>query len=157
MIDNSNLKARYDRYVDAWNAHDPEAVMAEFTDDGTFNDPASDGTLVGAEIGDWVEETAEAFPDVQFEVGRSMANEEGILFAEWTMHGTHDGPLQGLPPTHRTVEVDGVDVVTFSEGGIIAVTGFFDMSEINEQLGLTFPTIISQLPKLAVGAVKDAI
>lgn len=157
MTDDPTAAVPYERYVAAWNAHDPDAVLAAFADGGTFTDPASDGTLAGDEIRDWVEETVEAFPDVQFTVGRRAVNEEGVLIAEWTMRGTHDGPLRGIPPTHRAVEVDAVDVVTVSEGEITSVTGYFDMSELTEQLGLTFPTILGQLPKLAAGAVKATI
>lgn len=147
----------YDRYVAAWNEHDPEAVMAEFADGGTFADPVTDERLSGAEIGAWVEEITGAFPDARFEEGRRVSNEEGVLFAEWTMHGTHEGPLRGLPPTRRTVELDAVDVVTLSEDGITAVRGYFDTSALNEQLGLTFPGIVGQLPRLAAGAVRNAL
>lgn len=153
----SNKDAYYDRYVEAWNEYNPEAVMAQFADGGTLNDPATDGTLTGEEIGEWVEETAKAFPDYHFEEGRRVSNEEGILFAEWTMHGTHDGPLDDLPPTHETIELNAVDVVTLSEEGITSITGYFDMSDVNEQLGLTFPAVIGQLPKLAAGAIRNAL
>lgn len=145
----------YDRYAEGWNDHDPEAVMAAFADGGTFEDAATDETLRGEEIGEWVEESVKAFPDLHFEPRRRVSNEEGILFAEWTMRGTHDGPLNGLPPTHRTIEVGAVEVVDLSEDGITSLTGYFDMSELNEQLGLTFPAIIGQLPTLAIGAVRN--
>lgn len=145
----SSIVDYYDRYAEGWNEHDPEAVMAAFADGGTFEDAASDETLRGEEIGEWVEESVNAFPDLHFELQRRISNEEGVLFAEWTMRGTHEGPLNGLPPTHRTIEVGAVEVVELSENGITSLTGYFDMSEINEQLGLTFPAIIGQLPKLA--------
>lgn len=153
----STTVAYYDRYVEAWNAYDPEAVMAQFADGGTLVDPATDGTLSGEEIGEWVEETARAFPDYHFEEGRRALNDEGVLFAEWTMHGTHNGPLNGLPPTHKTIELNAIDVVTLSEEGITSITGYFDMTDVNEQLGLTFPAVIGQLPKLAAGAVRNAL
>lgn len=70
------------------------------------------------------------------------------------MHGTHDGPLDGPPPTHRTIELDTVDVVKISEEGITSITGYFDISDMNEELGLTFPEVIGQLPKLVTGAVR---
>lgn len=149
--------AYFDRYVEAWNEHDPEAVMAQFADGGTYVDPASDGTLSGKNIGEHVEGLATAFPDYHFAEGRRSLNEEGILFAEWMLHGTHHGPLQGLPPTHRTIEVDGVDVVKLSEEGITSIAGYYDMSDFNEQLGLTFPAVVGQLPKLALGAVRNVL
>lgn len=148
----------YDRYVEGWNNHDPETVLAAFADGGTVSDPATDGTLSGDEIADWVAETTAGFPDVQFDVERRVADhDERVLFVEWTMHGTHDGQFGPLPPTGRSVTVNGVDVITFSEDGITAIDGFFDMADFRNQLGLTFPAVLGQLPRLAVGAVKATV
>lgn len=47
-----NTIAYYDRYVEAWNEYDPKAVMAQFADGGTLDDPATDGILTGEEIGE---------------------------------------------------------------------------------------------------------
>ena len=151
----SDAISHHDRYTEAWNDHDPDGVMAVFADGGTVSDPATDGTLAGEEIGEWVEETCEAFPDVRFGIDRRVSGEEGLLFVEWTMYATHDGPFGSLPPTGRSVELSGVDVVTTSEAGITAIDGYFDTSEFKEELGLTFPTVVSQLPKLAVGAARN--
>jgi steroid delta-isomerase-like uncharacterized protein len=148
----------YEHYVEGWNSHDPERVMDAFADGGTVSDPATGGTLSGEEIEEWVEETTEGFPDVRFEVDRRVADhDEGLLFVEWTMYGTHDGPFGPLPPTGQSVELSGVDVITFSDDGIVSIDGFFDMTEFKEQLGLTFPAVIGQLPRLAVGAIKTAV
>lgn len=156
-MSNHNMDAYYDRYVEAWNEHDPEAVMAQFADGGTFDEPVTDEPLTGEEIGEWIEAITDAMPDVHFELGRRISNGEGLLFAEFTMHGSHDGPLQGLPATHRTVDIDVVEVVTLSGDGITSITGYFDRVELNEQLGLTFPAVIGQLPKLAAGAVRNIL
>ncbi|MFT4884950.1 MAG: steroid delta-isomerase-like uncharacterized protein [Natronomonas sp.] len=154
----SNIDTYYDRYVEGWNDHDPATVMEAFADGGTISDPATDGTLSGDEIREWVKETTEGFPDVRFEVDRRVSDEEtGRLFVEWTMYGTHDGPFGPLPPTGESVELSGVDVITFSDAGITSIEGYFDMTEFREELGLTFPAVIGQLPKLAVGAVKEAV
>lgn len=153
----NDMQGHYDRYVEAWNDHDPKAVMEMFAEGGTAVDPATDGRLTGAEIGEWVEETTRAFPDVQFDINRSVSDGDEVLFAEWRMRGTHEGSLNGLPPTGRSLDLDGVDVVTISDEGITSVRGYFDMSEVNEQLGLTFPTVIGQLPKLVIGGVRNAL
>jgi steroid delta-isomerase-like uncharacterized protein len=151
----SDAISQHDRYASAWNDHDPEGVMSVFADGGTVSDPATDGTLSGEEIGEWVEETAEAFPDVRFEIDRHVSDEDGLLFVEWTMNGTHDGPYGPLPPTGRSVEIPGVDVIATSPDGITAIDGYFDMSEFKAELGLTFPAIVYQLPKLAAGVVRQ--
>ena len=33
------------RYFDSWNSHDPSAVLATFTEGGTYDDSASNGPL----------------------------------------------------------------------------------------------------------------
>lgn len=148
----------YDRYVEGWNSHDPKKVIDAFADGGTVSDPATEGTLSGEEIEEWVKETTEGFPDVRFEVERRVADhDEGLLFVEWTMYGAHDGPFGPLPPTGQSVELNGVDVISFSDNGITSINGFFDMADFKEQLGLTFPAVIGQLPGLAIGAIKTTI
>ncbi|WP_276274283.1 ester cyclase [Haloarcula litorea] len=129
-----------------------------FADGGTVSDPATEGTLSGEEIKEWVEETTEGFPDVRFEVERRVADhDKGLLFVEWTMYGTRDGPFGPLPPTGQSVEMNGVDVIAFSDDGITSINGFFDMTDFKEQLGLTFPAVLGQLPTLAVGAIKATL
>lgn len=115
-------------------------------------DPTLDEPMTGEEIGDWVEETVTGLPDVRFEDHRVLTtDEEGVLIVEWTMHGTHTGFFEGLPPTDNEIALDGVDIVTVSEDGIESIRIYFDQSMIAEQLGLTFPEIIGQLPKLVLG------
>lgn len=154
----SNVIGYWDRYSEGWEAHDPEAVMAAFAPDGSVTDPTLNEPRTGEEIGAWVGETVAGFPDVSFEDHRELSTDDGgVLFVEWTMHGTHTGTFQGLPATGNTVALDGVDVVTISEDGIESIKIYFDPSSIAEQLGLTFPAIIGQLPKLAIGVARNAL
>lgn len=156
-----SLKKRYfETYTEGWNDHDPNTVVEQFADGGTYYDPNVAETIQGEAIGDYVATTIEGFPDVQFEERRVMETEidgEFGLVAEWTMRGTNTGPMAGLPPTGRKIELDGVDVVKISDNGILSITGYFDQKEFAEQLGLTFPTVIGQLPSLAVGAAKQRL
>lgn len=129
-----------------------------FADGGTVSDPATGGTIAGEEIKEWVEETTEGSPDVRFGVERRVADhDEGLPFAEWTMHGTHDGPFGPLPPTGQSVEVNDGDVTTFSDDGITAIDGLLDMADSEEQLGLTCPAVIGRLPTLAIGTIKTTV
>lgn len=148
----------WDRYSEGWEQRDPEAVMAAFAPGATVLDPTLDDPRTGEEIGAWVEETVTGFPDVRFEDHRVLTtDEEGVLVVEWTMHGTHTGTFEGLPPTGNEIALDGVDVVTISDDGIESMRLYFDPSSIAEQLGLTFPAIIGQLPKLAIGTARNAL
>jgi len=150
----------FDRYTEGWNDHDPEAVVEQFAPGGTYVDPAVEEALRGPEIGEFVAATVRGFPDVRFEVRRVVTVDEGdelVFVAEWTLHGTHTGPFDGLPPTGNEIALDGVDVVTVSDDGIESITGYFDQRAFTDQLGLTFPAVLRQVPTLAVGAVRQAL
>ena len=150
----------FEKYEEGWNEHDPDKVMAQFSEGGTYYDPNVGEQIQGQEIGNYVAGAVEGFPDLHFEIGRRVTSDEGdglVLVAEWVMHGTHSGPLEGLPPTGNTIAVEGIDFITISDDGIESIKGYYDTREMANQLGLTFPAIIGQLPKLALGAVKQAL
>ena len=152
-----DMRDYWDRYVEGWNDHDPRAVRDAFTSEGTIDAPTADEPMVGKEIEEWVEGLVDGFPDVTFEEHRVLStDEDGVFVVEWTLLGTHTESFQGLPPTDNAVAVDGVDVATISEAGIESLTVYFDQHALMEQLGLTFPTILTQIPKLAVGAARNA-
>ena len=152
----SGMVDHFDRYVEGWNDHDPEAVMAAFAPGGTVNAPPFDSPLSGQEIGEWVADTVAGFPDVRFEDHEFLTTDrEGVYVLEWTLHGTHRGTFNGLPPTGRTVALDGVDVFAIAEAGIESIEIYFDQSSMADQLGLTFPAIVGQLPKLAWGKIRS--
>ena len=151
------LKERYRRYAAGWDENTPDAAVNEFAPGGTYMDPSLEEPLEGEEIGEFIAEVNEGFPDLHFEFHRLLTtDEEGVLVVEWTMHGTHEGTLDGLPPTGETVALDGVDVVTFSDEGITSVRGYFNESDFAEQLGLDFPAVIGKIPTLTVGAIRNA-
>lgn len=157
----SDTKLQYfEEYESGWNEHDPEKVVAQFAEGGTYFDPTIGEQIQGQDIGEYVAGTVQGFPDLNFEMGRwimSDNNNRLVLVAEWIMHGTHTGTLEGLPPTGNTIALEGIDVVTIADNGIVSIRGYFDQKALADQLGLTFPAIIGQLPTLAVGAVKNAI
>ncbi|MFC7227416.1 ester cyclase [Salinirubellus salinus] len=150
--------AHYEGYATAWNDHDAERVLAHFAPDVRYDDPATDGVYEYDDLEPFVRELLDGFPDVHFEPTRIMETREpGVLVVQWTMTGTQTGTYEGLPPTDEHVEVDGIERVVVTEDGIAEVRGYFDNHEFTAQLGLTFPEVVGKLPKLAVGAVRNAL
>ncbi|MFA1612308.1 ester cyclase [Halobellus rubicundus] len=150
--------AFHDRYIEGWNDHDPETVMAQFADGGTYVDPLFDGPISGEEIGEFVRLTADRFPDFRFEQRRLLDVEsDDVRIEEWTMHGTHEGMREGLPPTGNTIALEGVSVVELSAEGIESIRGYYDQQELTAQLGLTFPEVIGEIPSLISGAVRETL
>jgi steroid delta-isomerase-like uncharacterized protein len=98
-----------ERFADAWNRHDLDALMAMMTDDCLFE--ASAGLDVNGQRSQGQDDVRrafaavfEAFPDARWAEPRHfVAGDRGV--SEWTFTGTQrDG---------RRVEVTGCDLLTF--------------------------------------------
>lgn len=123
------------QYLDAWNAHDAEALMKTFAAGGTYRDPTT-GEISPDAIAANAKRLWGAFPDLSFEIKTIAEACVGRVVAEWIMKGTNSGAFQGLPATGRTIALQGVDVIEVGENGIEAVRGYFDTRTLSEQLGL---------------------
>ncbi|MGE0026237.1 MAG: ester cyclase [Thermoleophilia bacterium] len=123
------------RYFDAWNAHDREAVAAAFAPDGVYRDPTVPDGLDPSGTGAYAAGLWSAFPDLAFAVDDLVA-EGDTLWARWTMSGTDTGGLSGLPPTGRPIAVEGADLIHVAGDGVASVQGFFDSGAVPRQLGM---------------------
>ena len=123
-------------YFEAWNRRDAAAIVATFAQGGTYSDPASGGRLSGAAIGAYAQGLWQAFPDLNLEIVSVAANDSGMVSAEWLMKGTNQGPLNGLPPTGKPVELPGADFIRVEDGKIRSVQGYFDSGALPRALGL---------------------
>ena len=57
------------------------------------------------------------------------------LTVEWVASGTHMRDYPGLPATGRSFSIPGVTVVVRREGKIVRESLYYDMSEVQRQLG----------------------
>jgi steroid delta-isomerase-like uncharacterized protein len=124
------------KYFDAWNHRDADAVLATFSADGTYSDPVSGGRLQGEALKGYMQGLWAAFPDLSFEVASKGLAGENLVAAQWIMRGTNSGSMMGLPPTGKPVTVSGADFIQVAGGKIQTVDGYFDSRAVPEQLGL---------------------
>ena len=122
---------------------------------GTYDDPVS-GPLEGAELEGYYAETLTGLPDLEFNGHVYQTKEDGVLVNQWTGTGTQSGSYFGLPPTGRPLTIEGVSVFRIADDGITEIKCYYDRRAVQEQLGLSFPEIIGQLPKLAYGRLSGA-
>ncbi len=66
----------------------------------------------------WFEGFRLAFPDARFTVEDLIADGDRVA-ARLTMTGTHLGPLNGMPPTGRSVVVGGMSIERVVDGRIV--------------------------------------
>lgn len=124
-------------YFDAWNNHDPRAVVNTFEEEGWYEDPTTNGKLKGEPIGKMVEGLIKGTPDLNFEVTRKEKISDSLMMAEWLMKGTAQGQQYVL---------EGIDVITGGENKLKSVKGYFDSVGVQRTMGLQIITQPKEFP-----------
>ena len=133
------LREAIDRYNDAWNAHDVDAIVAMHAPDMVFANHTAGESASGEEVRDHIAAIFETWPDIRFETRRLYVR-EGLVVQEWTATATHvntmrRGDLEAAP-TGNTVSWDGIDSIPF-EGGLVKRKDVYsDSVSILRQVGL---------------------
>ena len=128
-------------FVEGWNSHDPERLLALATEDVIWEDPFIEGGhLRGkAALREWVSSLWRASPDLRFElVGEPLISLDGTqLAAAWKGVGRFTGPLDppGFAPTNRMIEMVGVDIHEFDEDLVKRVHTETDTMALGRQIG----------------------
>lgn len=133
-----------ERYLAAWNSHDPAAVAACAHADVIWVDPALAEPARGrAEVAAFAEASCAGFPDLRFsEPGPPAITDDSLAaYVPWRMTATNSGPIDppGFAATGKTIDVKGFDVWQFRDGLIWRYEAIYDFSEIARQLGLMPP------------------
>ena len=112
-MDESNaaiqLERTIERYNDAWNDHDVQAIVALHAPGMVFENHTAGERVEGDAVAGHLEQIFRNWPDLTFR-GRRCYFRDGLVVNEWTASATDD---QG-----RRLEWDGVDIFPF-EGGLI--------------------------------------
>jgi steroid delta-isomerase-like uncharacterized protein len=116
-VDTSTLQA----FLDAFNAHDVDAVMSFFADDCVMEMPRGPGPggrrLVGKEqVRDGIQSRFDGIPDIHYgDDFHWVCGDRGV--SEWTIRGTQ---TNGEP-----IEVRGCDLFEFAGGKISRKDSFW--------------------------------
>jgi steroid delta-isomerase-like uncharacterized protein len=105
-----------------------------------------DSPVSGDAHREYLVEVVEAFPDLRQEI-KTVHSRANPTVIESTFTGTHEGPLEGVPPTGETATVPLVSVIRVSDDGITEWRDFWDQVTFREQLGLTFPAVLGHVPR----------
>lgn len=76
-----------------------------------------------------------AFPDLHVRLRRLVAIDGDLAVTEHTLSGTHRGPLFGVAPTGRPVQVETVVIWEFADERIRGETVYFDLATMLRQVG----------------------
>lgn len=76
-----------------------------------------------------------AFPDALFNIESLMA-EGDMVACRWIGQGTHQGDLQGIPPTGKRATVPGLSIIRIAAGKVVESWTSWDRLDALQQLGI---------------------
>jgi ketosteroid isomerase-like protein len=104
------LEKTIERYNDAWNAHDVDAIVSFHAPGMVFENHTAGERVEGADVGPHISRIFENAPDLAFR-GRRLYTRDGLVVSEWTATATNEAGDR--------VEWDGIDVFPFENGLIL--------------------------------------
>jgi ketosteroid isomerase-like protein len=102
-----DLERTIERYNDAWNEHDLDAIVSLHAPGMVFENHTAGERVEGDEVGPHIARIFENWPDLAFR-GRRLYSGDGVVVSEWTASATD---REG-----RRLEWDGVDIFPFEDG-----------------------------------------
>ena len=140
---NRTVAAIIDRYADAWNRHDVDAILALHTEDAVFENHTSGGLATGkAELRKLIEGVFTTFPDLNFATRRAYFTED-VAVVEWTATATHTNPItrgaRTFPASGKTLSWNGMDVMPLHNGLVARKDVYADSISFLRQAGVPVP------------------
>jgi steroid delta-isomerase-like uncharacterized protein len=135
----ASLAQAIERYNDAWNDHDLDAIMSMHAPDMTFANHTAGESAQGDDVRGHIGSIFETWRDIEF-FTRRLYVRDGLVVQEWTARATHSKVMRRgelvAEPTGRRIEWDGMDVIPFENGLVKRKDVYSDSVSILSQLGL---------------------
>ena len=133
------LRETIDRYNQAWNEHDVDAIVAMHAPDMVFENHTAGERAEGSQVREHIARIFAAWPDIAFATRRLYVRED-LVVQEWTARATHTREMRRgeivAAPSGRRVEWEGLDVIPFEDGQVKRKDVYSDSVSILRQVGL---------------------
>ena len=106
--------------LDAFNAHDVDAIMSFFTEDCVFDTPRGQHLVGTEQVRAGFQARLDGIPDIQYTDVRHFSHGDRGA-SEWTIRGTQ--------ATGEPIEVRGCDLFEFTDGKISRKDSFWKIVE----------------------------
>lgn len=135
------------RFVEAFNAHDEDAIRAANGENVVFEAPG-DVHLEGREATtQYAMEWLKAFPDARLIVHNEIVAGDWVV-QECTFEGTHTAPMQSpmgeIPATNRSLSGRCVQVIRVDGDYAVEERLYYDQVQVMTQLGLMPEPAVAQ-------------
>ncbi len=139
-ITKSSAESVARRYFEAIDARDLDGAVALWADGGRDNIRGQMDVIAPEGVRAFLGETLEAVPDLRMEIV-SMTTQDERCAVQWRLTGTFAGPgtLSGVQPTGDRVEIEGIDLLSVSDGSIQSNDAYPDSIAIPRTLGMLPP------------------
>jgi len=121
-----------EKWIAAWNSHNPDKMLSLFTDDIVYEDVAFGEVSHGsAELRKFAASEFEGVPDLELKLLRADIH-GGHGTIEWMFSGTDKDVFK----TGKKFSVRGVSVIDMRDGKISRNLDFYDVATIMRQVGV---------------------
>jgi len=130
-------KAGVQRFYDeVFNGHNLAMMDSFCTTDFVDHNPDAPHTGKGIEdVRANLKDFFTAYPDIHIKTNFMVASGDTVV-SYITMTGTNSGAMGTMPPTNKSVEINGVDLLVIKDGKATERWGFFEEMKMMKQLGL---------------------
>ena len=136
---NAELSRRI--FEDVWNRKNLSAIDELMSVDYAHHDPSSPAVPSGVDgYKQFVNYYMNAFPDAHFTIDDAFTDGQNTEVqnevTRWTVSGTHEGELAGIPRTGRRFSVTGISIARIDNGKITESWNNWDALGLMQQLGV---------------------
>ena len=139
MATRTDLETLIDRYNEAWNAHDVDAIMAMHAPDMVFENHTAGERAEGEAVREHVATIFESWPDLTFETRRLYVRDD-LIVQEWTASATHSRSMRRgdlvAEASGKAVRWEGMDIIPVRDGLITRKDVYSDSVSVLRQVGL---------------------
>src|SRR3954447_23828237 len=144
-VDHDWVEAFAQRWLEAWNSHEPHRLPGLMTDDIVYDDSAWPTPMRGhGDVREFLDHSWAALPDMRFDLidGPYLMRGEPKAAFYWRGTATHTGPLDppGLAATGKRIEFEGVDTHEYHDGKVARLRIVFDLADVMRPPGGLPPT-----------------
>jgi steroid delta-isomerase-like uncharacterized protein len=129
----SMLERVTEAWTKAWGEGDTAAFERLVAPD--YERQSKSGSEGLAEVVQQIEESHRAFSDFQVTVLRAIEN-DNLVAIHWETVGKHTGDFMGVPPTGRSVTVQGASFISHRDGQITSEAVVWDPREMLSSMSI---------------------
>jgi steroid delta-isomerase-like uncharacterized protein len=133
-VSNQDNIAAQEHLASNINHGNVDTAVESFAENAVDHDPAPGQGPGRAGFQDFWTTITTAFPDAHIEPRHEVVAGEHVVIA-YTLTGTHQGEFQGISPTGKKIDINGIQIGRFEDAQIVERWGSSDELGILKQLG----------------------